>query len=162
MQFCYRCPCYNYNYYHSIKRAGRFLGVAYISILLYQICLHLISNNRIHSYCTRRHRPTMRHVFAFCVLNLQVSMRAKSALSDVMDGISSHPRHSESFYLGTPVCLIKVHRNDVTLTRAHLLELKTVRGPQRYTAGRLTQKPMDCISSVTCWSAIRFWNLRAT
>ena len=32
-QFCYRCPCYNYNYYHSIKRAGRFLGVAYIVIL---------------------------------------------------------------------------------------------------------------------------------
>ena len=34
MQFCYRCPCYNYNYYHSIKMAGRFLGVAYIIILL--------------------------------------------------------------------------------------------------------------------------------
>ena len=33
VQFCYRCPCYNYNY-HSIKRAGRFLGVAYIIILL--------------------------------------------------------------------------------------------------------------------------------
>ena len=32
MQFCYRCPCYNCNY-HSIKRAGRFLGVAYIIIL---------------------------------------------------------------------------------------------------------------------------------
>ena len=28
VQFCYRCPCYNYNYHHSIKRAGRFLGVA--------------------------------------------------------------------------------------------------------------------------------------
>ena len=28
MQFCYRCPCYNYNY-HSIKRAGRFdLGLS--------------------------------------------------------------------------------------------------------------------------------------
>ena len=36
MQFCYRCPCYNYNYYHSIKRAGRFLGVAYIIILLFR------------------------------------------------------------------------------------------------------------------------------
>ena len=33
VQFCYRCPCYNYNYYHSIKRAGRFVGVAYIIIL---------------------------------------------------------------------------------------------------------------------------------
>ena len=33
MQFRYRCPCYNYKYYHSIKRAGRFLGVAYIIIL---------------------------------------------------------------------------------------------------------------------------------
>ena len=32
VQFCYRCPCYNYNY-HSIKRAGRFLVVAYIIIL---------------------------------------------------------------------------------------------------------------------------------
>ena len=35
MQFRYRCPCYNYNYYHSIKRAGRFLGVAYIIILVH-------------------------------------------------------------------------------------------------------------------------------
>ena len=35
VQFRYRCPCCNYNYYHSIKRAGRFLGVAYIIILLY-------------------------------------------------------------------------------------------------------------------------------
>ena len=34
VQFRYRCPCYNYNYYHSIKRAGRFVGVAYIIILI--------------------------------------------------------------------------------------------------------------------------------
>ena len=34
VQFSYRCTCYNYNYYHSIKRAGRFVGVAYIIILL--------------------------------------------------------------------------------------------------------------------------------
>ena len=43
VQFRYRCPCCNYNYYHSIKKAGRFL--AYIIILLiyiYHVCMRAI------------------------------------------------------------------------------------------------------------------------